>query len=57
MSPKASVRRDSSAAELEQHGIVRVTTERFDGGGYKYDRLPDAIAEAERRWWAAGFPS
>ena len=32
-----------------RYGIVRVASERFEIGGYRYDRLADALAEGERR--------
>ncbi len=34
---------------LERNGIVRIATERFEVGGFRYDRLSDAVAEARRR--------
>ena len=37
------------ATEHERYGLVRIATERFEIGGYRYDRLADAVAEAKRR--------
>ena len=36
-------------AELARHGIVRVTVEHFEIGGYRYSAAEHAIAEAKRR--------
>lgn len=36
-------------ALIARHGIVRVTTEHFEYGGYRYSSPEHAIAEAERR--------
>ena len=36
------------AAELARLGIVRVVTERFDVGRYRFNNLGDALAEAKR---------
>jgi hypothetical protein len=38
-----------SADEIKRHGIVDITSERFEVGGDRYDRLSDAVAEARRR--------
>ena len=38
-----------SADEIDRLGIVRIATERFEIGGYRYERLADALAEARRR--------
>lgn len=40
---------DIPADELGRYGIVRVATERFEVGGFRYERLSDAVAEARRR--------
>ena len=45
---------DVSTDELERLGIVRIATERFEVGGFRYDRLSDAMAEARRRGPASG---
>ena len=45
---------DAQTPELERYGIVRVSTERFDFGGYSYVKLADAVAEAKRRGAAVG---
>lgn len=37
------------ADDLDRLGIVRIATERFEVGDYRYDRLADAVAEAKRR--------
>ena len=40
---------EPSADEIDRLGIVRIATERFEIGGYRYERLADALAEARRR--------
>lgn len=40
---------EPSADEVDRLGIVRIATERFEVGGYRYERLADALAEARRR--------
>lgn len=40
---------DDISRDPERHGIVRVATEHFEVGGYRYSRLGDAVAEAARR--------
>lgn len=42
-------RPETSASELERHGVIRIATERFEFGGYRYERLADAVAEARRQ--------
>jgi hypothetical protein len=44
--PDASAKADP--AELARLGIVRVASEHFLVGSYRYSRLADAIAEARR---------
>jgi hypothetical protein len=39
----------NSADELKRLGIAHITSERFEVGGYHYDRRSDAVAEARRR--------
>ena len=40
---------ETSSVDLGRLGIVRIAAERFEVGGYRYDRLSDAMAEARRR--------
>ena len=40
---------EPSPDEVDRLGIVRIATERFEVGGYRYERLADALAEARRR--------
>ena len=37
-----------SPAELARRGIVRVTVDQFEVGGYRYTSLKDAIAQSDR---------
>ena len=37
-----------SSAELARRGIVRVTVDQFEVGGYRYTSLKDAIAQSDR---------
>ena len=37
-----------SPAELARRGIVRVTVDQFEVGGYRYTSLKDAIAQSNR---------
>jgi len=39
---------EADPAELARLGIIRVSTERFHVGPYRYANLADAIAEAKR---------
>lgn len=36
------------AGDAERYGIVRVPTEHFEYGGYRYTNLADAVAAAKR---------
>jgi hypothetical protein len=38
----------SSPAELARRGIVRVSVDQFEVGGYRYTSLKDAIAQSDR---------
>jgi hypothetical protein len=44
----AAPRSAAEAAELERYGIVRVPTEIFTWGGFRYTNAGDAIAAARR---------
>jgi hypothetical protein len=37
-----------SPAELARRGIVRVSVDQFEVGGYRYTSLKDAIAQSDR---------
>ena len=37
-----------SRAELARRGIVRVSVDQFEVGGYRYTSLKDAIAQSDR---------
>ncbi len=45
-----------SPAELARRGIVRVSVDQFEVGGYRYTSLKDAIAQSDRAS-APGLPS
>jgi hypothetical protein len=36
-------------AEMEKYGITRVVIDCFHGGEYRYTKLADAVAEAQRQ--------
>ena len=42
----------SSPAELARRGIVRVSIDQFEVGGYRYTSLRDAIAQSDRAFAA-----
>ncbi len=43
-----------SPAELERRGIVRVSVDQFEVGGYRYTSLKDAMAQSDRAGAAPG---
>ncbi len=43
-----------SPAELSRRGIVRVSVDQFEVGGYRYTSLKDAIAQSDRAGAAPG---
>jgi hypothetical protein len=46
-----------SPAELARRGIVRVTVDQFEVGGYRYTSLKDAIAQSDREAASPSHPS
>jgi hypothetical protein len=40
---------EEKSAQLARYGILRVATEHFTVGGYRYSKIEDAVAEAKRR--------
>jgi len=38
----------AEAPELALYGIVRIVSEHFEFGGYRYTNLADAVAQAKR---------
>ena len=46
-----------SPAELARRGIVRVTVDQFEVGGYRYTSLKDAIAQSDRAGATPGHSS
>ena len=41
-------RAEGESADIERYGIVRVQTEHFTWGGYRYSNARDALAAAKR---------
>lgn len=48
ISPAAEGAGSGSPADLARRGIVRVSVDQFEVGGYRYTSLKDAIAQANR---------
>ncbi len=46
-----------SPAELARRGIVRVSVDQFEVGGYRYTSLKDAIAQSDRAGAAPSLSS
>ncbi len=46
-----------SPAELARRGIVRVSVDQFEVGGYRYTSLKDAIAQSDRTGAAPSLSS
>jgi hypothetical protein len=46
-----------SPAELTRRGIVRVSVDQFEVGGYRYTSLKDAIAQSDREAAAPSLSS
>ena len=57
ISPAADGAGSASPAELARRGIVRVTVDQFEVGGYRYTSLKDAFAQSGRQGIAPGSSS